>query len=145
MSPMLPLQPCLVPDDDGHDLAKSSFQSADIQTQLGNVNPVGRVPSGPISRAATATTFPRSDSLETSCRSWSLERDATVLADYASTTTTAVTTPHSPNDLAGSTARPSTAPPSLKCRRRRRRRRAVRVTTDLRRCNGAERWARPAG
>jgi len=37
---------------------KSSFQSADLQTQLGNVNQVVRAPSGPISSARTTTPFP---------------------------------------------------------------------------------------
>jgi len=59
---------------------KSFSQLVDFQTQLGNVNPVVRVPSGPISSAVTTTTFPHS---ETSCRSRSFDSDATVRADYA--------------------------------------------------------------
>ena len=38
--------------------AKSSFQSVDLQIQLGSVNPVVRVPSESISSVATTTTFP---------------------------------------------------------------------------------------
>ena len=38
--------------------AKSSFQSVDLQIQLGSVSLVIREPSGPISSAATTTTFP---------------------------------------------------------------------------------------
>jgi len=43
------------PVGDGY---QSSSRSADLQTQLVNVNSVVRVPTGPITSAATTTTFP---------------------------------------------------------------------------------------